>query len=408
MTILVAFVCEDYAVFLSDRRLTRSDGTTTEIVENHRTKSVLWNGSIVFGYTGLANIAGQAADEWLVFTLAVADPIGVLIDEASRVFQKPWATRLRPSSIRRTAFVGIGWTVRGPAIFKVSNYHNELDQMTAEPLPAFASHLYSPPFGHGSLLRQFGAGETDPRWKDLGKKLAAHVAVGATPTQVVNSMVRTVRAITSDYAEIGHNVLTTMLPNPKHRDLNQTFAMTTGQSLEMASVHLWSNGAQGPDTVTPGLTGPSPVIRIMGGHGSPFDSVILFNDALETLDVRWPLWIAMFDYGGSVFVGSAIDGRSDGAVMVHVASSWDGFPKLYAEADDYSPVVPGMVESLDSLRGLLRDNPQFEQVMFHRDDKAAEVTAPRSLLLDTTCEAVRTIDDGTLAHLARHLLRMKW
>ena len=83
-------------------------------------------------------------------------------------------------------------------------------------------------------------------------------------------------------------------------------------------------------------------------------------------------------------------------------------PKLYAEADDYSPVVPGMVESLDSLRGLLRDNPQFEQVMFHRDDKAAEVTAPRSLLLDTTCEAVRTIDDGTLAHLARHLLRMKW
>ncbi len=325
MTILVAFVCEDYAVFLSDRRLTRSDGTTTEIVENHRTKSVLWNGSIVFGYTGLANIAGQAADEWLVFTLAVDDPIGVLIDEASRVFQKPWATRLRPSSIRRTAFVGIGWIVRGPAIFKVSNYHNELDQMTAEPFPAFASHLYWPPFGHGSLLRQFGAGETDPRWKDLGKKLAAHVAVGATPTQVVNSMVRTVRAITSDYAEIGHNVLTTMLPNPKHRNLNQTFAMTTGQSLEMASVHLWSNGAQGPDTVTPGLTGPSPVIRIMGGHGSPFDSVILFNDALETLDVRWPLWIAMFDYGGSVFVGSAIDGRSDGAVMVHVASSWDGF-----------------------------------------------------------------------------------
>ena len=50
---------------ISDRRLTRSDGTVTTDDEN---KATIWFGRMIFGYSGLAEIDGQPTDRWFAFT----------------------------------------------------------------------------------------------------------------------------------------------------------------------------------------------------------------------------------------------------------------------------------------------------------------------------------------------------
>jgi hypothetical protein len=110
MTLIMGCITREYAVLVSDRRLTwHAPGRTIHRTpsEENRNKAVLLCGHFYLGYTGLAAIFGTDTDQWLAELLvSQADPstyFRTIADESTRVF-----SRLRGD--KRQAYMAVGWS----------------------------------------------------------------------------------------------------------------------------------------------------------------------------------------------------------------------------------------------------------------------------------------------------------
>lgn len=110
MTQVIAAVTQDYVLLVADRRLTFLDGPRPgRLVDDDTCKLVSLCNTSGIGYTGLAQIEGAPAHEWVAKVLAseqCSDP-GL----ASRVLAKRASSALRNLSptVRRQTFVLVGW-----------------------------------------------------------------------------------------------------------------------------------------------------------------------------------------------------------------------------------------------------------------------------------------------------------
>lgn len=403
MTILIAAGGDDYAVFMSDQRLSRVTPTGYELFDDHRCKAIVWNGSIALGYTGLADVDSEPADLWISSAMFSVDPIGDLLDSANAEFGKPWARRI-PARHRRTAFVGVGFDGDQPMIVRISNYHGP----DRRPLPTaqtrFDLHRFTPSAPGGSVFEAIGTTDESARWDTLRRQLALRAAIGTDARDVVQSMVRAARTITRDAPEVGHNMITALIPSPTRRDPSITFATSTAYEPGRTWTAFWSNGMLSPRTEVPAITGPPATVGQMHGFVRGHEnSLITFDEATSVINLTWPLWLPCFVRRRNIVV--ARDLLDDKTWRIRIASGWDTFPKLYAEYADSRPVVPLRIDSIDLLRTLLRDNPQITSVTLHRDDRpGTEVRCPARTLTNPTSTHVCTVPLSGIP-LLRSLLR---
>ena len=155
MTIIVGLVTETFVALVADRRLTYADET---IVDDNRSKSVIWCGKAAWGYTGLAEIDGTPTNQWLVRTLGVeAEPAAKLRDEATAAFSQRWARRLQPGT-RRTAFLGVTWNFGNlrPVIVTTSNFISASGHIAAEADDSFSMFAEFIPRGQRFHLKCVG------------------------------------------------------------------------------------------------------------------------------------------------------------------------------------------------------------------------------------------------------------
>src|SRR5829696_8178317 len=115
MTLVLSCITPKFVLQVSDRRLTYPNGS---VADDETNKAVVFQGHILFGYTGLARIARTDTHVWTVEALlrgqastagnfmASADHLG---KEATRAFQ-----RIPDRGLKRHAFVAAGWASSGP------------------------------------------------------------------------------------------------------------------------------------------------------------------------------------------------------------------------------------------------------------------------------------------------------
>lgn len=112
MTLILSLLTRDWAVQVADRRVVRIDTRTP--VDDNRNKVVIWQGRVVFAFTGLAHIDGLNTDEWLLeqFARGNATHAGVAFEEICRAATNAFSNaRIRslPVAYRGHEFVGIGF-----------------------------------------------------------------------------------------------------------------------------------------------------------------------------------------------------------------------------------------------------------------------------------------------------------
>lgn len=128
MTLILSAVVRDYAIQVSDRRLTRAG----KLEDDATNKAVLFCNRFCFAYTGLGFIGVTPTDEWLTKALVNAKTPSLsgatrsLAQQATDAFRKIGWSRAE----KRHAFVGVGWAqlpneaFLSPIICSVSNAHN--------------------------------------------------------------------------------------------------------------------------------------------------------------------------------------------------------------------------------------------------------------------------------------------
>jgi hypothetical protein len=133
MTLVLSCITPSFVVQVSDRRLTKLDGS---LADDETNKAVLFLGHFVFSYTGLAYVGQTRTDRWLVERLGRAfqqskpnagAAIATITTEASQAFQ-----RIPGRERKRHEFVAVGWGAfwaeqdrLRPSILRLSNALDE-------------------------------------------------------------------------------------------------------------------------------------------------------------------------------------------------------------------------------------------------------------------------------------------
>lgn len=122
MTLILSYLCQDYAVQVSDRRLVvPKPGGGYATYEEAANKALLWKPTMAFSYTGLARMGrqrGRPTDELLLEPFASGVQKGLdgelqrLCRNASKACREMNLEGQSPSmrqKLRRTSFVGVGY-----------------------------------------------------------------------------------------------------------------------------------------------------------------------------------------------------------------------------------------------------------------------------------------------------------
>jgi hypothetical protein len=116
MTLILACATRDFAILVSDRRVTWLRGPNAgRTADDGRNKAVVVAGHIAFAYTGLAEIGITRTDDWLQENLQALEPLNIktvserIAERATTAF----AAIPSPPNEKRQAFVGVGWFARG-------------------------------------------------------------------------------------------------------------------------------------------------------------------------------------------------------------------------------------------------------------------------------------------------------
>lgn len=107
MTLITWAITAEYAVIVSDRRVTRLVRGRAVSFEDEAMKTFLLNGQLLMGYTGLAEICGKPMDIWVAERLAGQDPLSwpeILKAEMQEYYRVTPAVRGIPHHFRLLGF----------------------------------------------------------------------------------------------------------------------------------------------------------------------------------------------------------------------------------------------------------------------------------------------------------------
>jgi len=227
MTLILSCLTADYAIQVSDRRLTLPDGS---LYDDHSNKAILVNGNIVFGYTGLAFFDRKTRnDEWFLNALGEAYkayPNASLTTTAefiaNRATQKIGGMSITPE-IKRLAFVGVGWGKPlgqeglKPIYVIISNFHNNNGRQMSQAQPKFSVSVFTPPDSLPVMLVSEGQLINSGLRKRVLRLLNKCIGKEVGPKTIARILVATARNVASSNLAVGRNLLVNSIPKNSAR-----------------------------------------------------------------------------------------------------------------------------------------------------------------------------------------------
>jgi hypothetical protein len=146
MTLIVSYMSHDYAVLVSDRRITWLVNGQAMGWQDIANKTIVLASHVIMGYAGFAELSpGVETDRWAVQKLA-----GAPTDEYFNIFLREVQSAVAqfdlPSTDTHHAFIGVGFLpVHGkvglqPVSLEISNLGGEWREWTSGPTFSFTPH----------------------------------------------------------------------------------------------------------------------------------------------------------------------------------------------------------------------------------------------------------------------------
>lgn len=222
MTLILSCLTSKYAIQVSDRRLTLTNG---EIYDEQSNKAILVNGHMIFGYTGLAYIDnGIRSDEWFLNSLVESyknNPKSSLTSTAEFIAQKASKTmsrlKISPEN-KRLAWVGIGWakltgtTQLLPTYLCISNMHDDRGKPLKQACSKFSVLPFTPLDDTPVMLIPNGQSIQHDLASRLKRLLRKCVERDLNPTTLARVLVGAVRKVASNNVYVGKNLLVSAIP----------------------------------------------------------------------------------------------------------------------------------------------------------------------------------------------------
>lgn len=222
MTLILACLTKDAVFQVSDRRLTKLV-PPGEVVDDERNKAVLVNGRVVLGYTGLSEICGERADDWIarVISSDSTDDMARVAERIREAATKDFDRMRLPPQLKYHAFQGVRWfRLKGEADLRpgIMTIDNGIDQGTGSwlpsPLKEFRVSTQFPESTPGGCILYSVGVAPSPGEKGavvrLVRKCVKHRR--ATFGTVVYALVRSMRWLSSRNPLIGAGVMAVCLP----------------------------------------------------------------------------------------------------------------------------------------------------------------------------------------------------
>jgi hypothetical protein len=257
MTLILSCLTHDYVIQVSEREITHL-GTTIR-KEN---KSVLWNGALAFGYTGITPLEGEPTSDWLARTLLEAnditssfgDRLQFIASSATRAMDKTFRTyRCRYAH----AFGAVGWVyvtvVKNNARkllaldITISNAINNDGSWRKTPAAEFEVRASGYEIDPGSLVIPAPLGQPPTRRNHvaLARLLKRGIARGASPDWTASVLESALRRVAKDHATVGDDLLVCCLPRHAFEETaragNRTIQVQSGPPNLIANTFEYSS-----------------------------------------------------------------------------------------------------------------------------------------------------------------------
>jgi len=218
MTLTLSAVIPDFAIQVSDRRITSL--LTGEIMDSMTNKAVVFGNRMVFCYTGLAELEGQPTDRWLadaLHELPNGMPMREVADHIANRAERAVSASKCPPPKRHLAFCGVGWLpnpkngkLRG-VVYTISNFHNYCNEPMDAPLVCFTAK--SNEFNHSkSDWCSFGVPLTYAERYGLRRAFAAGRRRRLSEFQVSDLFAHYIRKVASRTPSVGRDLMLTIFP----------------------------------------------------------------------------------------------------------------------------------------------------------------------------------------------------
>ncbi len=204
MTLIVTTLSDDFVIQVSDRRLTRIDGT---LYDNSANKAVCvgcQDAMFCMSYTGIATIDHKQTDEWLTDCLASTNAGSLSFRDIGNILKGELERAFLPvghrASARALTVVLAGFGPRGVFAGQLSNMEDDAAQKLVEVDDQFHFHFWFPDFSRMNNLAMFVHGAEDTIFQTDRKSISKIQKRGrrVAPEKSVPPLVRLIRRAASD------------------------------------------------------------------------------------------------------------------------------------------------------------------------------------------------------------------
>jgi hypothetical protein len=223
MTLILGCLTHDYAVQVSDRRITL--WPNYKLVDDERNKAVQFHNCFSFSFTGLGVLDGLPTAEWII-KLGIKSPsslsslndfVKMVKDEAT----KSIASINAPTNVKRLAFTGVGFATFNigdkqqtlPAQLVISNawdYSNKIPFDEAQ--DSFKTGAYILPLQRKFMLTFPMGANLSSKEIHLLNRLIRRAIDKTSPFGIAEILCRAIRQIADRDKTVGKSLMVNILP----------------------------------------------------------------------------------------------------------------------------------------------------------------------------------------------------
>ena len=311
MTLILSLLTEAYVVQVSDRKLTRPDGSLFSASSN---KAVLFAGSAVCSYTGLARVdpaQRTPTADWLtkVFSSLECTSLASATEHLTSTATTTFSRLPFTPAVKRTAFVAVGWArPRGentarPTFVQVSNFHNGLEKPSRTTKARFERHGVF--LRRGTAYRLLETGQPVPqRVKSKLRHLLRHIFQRRSGVaEVVAALVRAIRDCAEEpRSSVGRTVLSVVIPLKAVLNGVAMEAFTGPPLDSQVTFQYWKDGEWDGVTHGPNFAGPG--LGLTNFESGPLRREPVFHGTISTdgprVSMTYPCALLQAKEGGLV------------------------------------------------------------------------------------------------------------